>query len=85
MAEPNPVPNQPGGNPLEDVIPVSQRKRVYGIFALAALLATVVQAAVLMTNTDGHEPMWLKVTILCFNLLSAPVYAMSHANAKVGP
>jgi multisubunit Na+/H+ antiporter MnhG subunit len=85
MADPNPVPNTPGGNPLEELIPVNKRKKVYAVLGVAGLVLTVLQVAVLMTNTDGHEPMWLKVIIVCFNLLTAPVFALANANAKVLP
>jgi hypothetical protein len=78
----NPVPNQPGGNPLEDLIPVDKRKKLYAVLGVFALVLSVLQVAVLMTNTDGHEPMWLKVVIVCYNLLTAPVLGLANANAK---
>lgn len=82
MGDVNPTPDTGSGNPLEELIPVDKRKKVYAVFALAGLVLTVLQTAVLVTNTDGHLPMWLKVTVVCFNLLATPAFALANANAK---
>jgi hypothetical protein len=79
MADPNPVPNTAGGKPARKSSSRStSARRLYAVLGVAGLVLTVLQVAVLMTNTDGHEPMWLKVIIVCFNLLTAPVFALSR-------
>lgn len=81
MANPTP-PVDDGGNVLEGVIPASKRALVYAWFAALALVLSITQAVVLLTNTDAHEPLWLKITVLVYSMLAGPVHAMSRANVN---
>jgi hypothetical protein len=82
MTNPTPTPIDDGGNPLEGVIPASKRKMVYAWFAVIALVLSITQAVTLLVNTDGHEPMWLKIVTLVYTLLAASVHAMSGGNVN---
>ena len=76
MATPQPVPAS--SNPLYDLVPASQRRRVYAIFALVGLIATAVQLAFLAI--DPNLPMWLNISIVVYNFLAVPFGALAASN-----
>lgn len=75
-AEPTPTPAS--SNPLYDLVPANQRRRVYAIFALLGLIAGAVQIAFLAIDPD--LPTWLNVSIVVYNFLSVPFGALAASN-----
>lgn len=73
------VPTPSSSNPLTDIVPASQRRRVYAIFGLIGLIAGAVQIAFLAM--DPNLPLWLNITIAVYNFLALPMGALASSNA----
>jgi uncharacterized membrane protein YhhN len=73
------VPVPSSSNPLTDIVPASQRRRVYAIFGLVGLIAGAVQIAFLAIDPD--LPLWLNISIAVYNFLALPMSALATSNA----
>ncbi|WP_134324723.1 hypothetical protein [Cumulibacter soli] len=63
---------------LTNVIPASQRKVVYAVFAVIGVLLGAVQVAYGAADTD--QPTWLIVTWAVYGFLSGAVGATAGSN-----
>jgi hypothetical protein len=72
------TPQPSTSNPLYDLIPGNQRRRVYAVFALVGLIAGAVQVGFLAA--DPNLPLWLNISIVVYNFLAAPFGALAASN-----
>lgn len=73
-------PNQPSSsNPLYDLIPATQRKRVYAIFGLIGLILGAIVVGWTAVK-HGDIPDWVTISVVVYNFLGVPFGALAAAN-----
>jgi hypothetical protein len=71
---------QDSNNPLEDIVPVNQRRRVYAAFWLVGLALGCLTVA--FATTGGDVPKWDEIANAVYVFLGVPFGALAQANAK---
>jgi hypothetical protein len=75
-----PQPNQPRTNFLEDLIPATQRKRVYALYGLVGFLLGALALAYAAVSQE-LPPTWVIISVVIYNFASPFFSALATANA----
>lgn len=66
---------------LEDIVPASQRKRVYAIIGLLGWAGGIVQTVIISLN--GGAPLWLAIVANVLTYVGAGAAQVAQANTSV--
>jgi membrane protein DedA with SNARE-associated domain len=68
-------------NPLEDIIPVKRRKRVYAVLALIGSVITATFVG--LAAASIAPPVWLVFISAFYGAIAGPSFAVANANARL--